>query len=56
MRIHAVDALQMGIRVSLSVRVEDCGPDCYDKAKLLAEQLESNRCTRVLARRCAQKL
>ena len=43
MRIHAVDALQMGVRISLSVRVEDCGPDCYVDAKLLAEKLESNR-------------
>jgi hypothetical protein len=41
--IHSVDALEMGVRVSLSVRVEDCGPDCYDKAKLLAEKLESTR-------------
>lgn len=43
--IHIVDPLDLGIRVSISVRQESCGPDCKLDADMFAQKLEANNLT-----------
>ena len=41
--IHIVDPLEIGIRVSVSVRQENCGPVCLPDVDKIAQKLEANR-------------
>jgi hypothetical protein len=35
--------LELGVRVSLSIRVEDCGPTCLQEAQDMASKVELHR-------------
>jgi len=42
-KIHRVDPLDIGLRVSVSIRMETCGPSCKLDAEALAAVLDSSR-------------
>jgi len=50
-KIHRIDPLDVGVRVSVSVRVDVCGESCKADADGIAANLEVNRCLSVFGLR-----